>query len=105
MTFRFTRSSLLAFIAAMLLVLGQQAALRHELGHFKQRIANHEHQLPADKTCEQCGAFGQIAGGVNSPFHAFAVEALTHRISTTMTTVVVAADLPAFRNRGPPTIL
>ena len=102
MIFRFTRKSLLILLIPLLLVLGQQAGLRHELSHFKQHSEQPDQPLPGQHFCEECAALGQMADGAVSTPYIFAAVSTTHRISTEINIATVAADLLASRNRGPP---
>ena len=105
MTFRDTQKFLLALFIPLLLVFGQQAAIRHEIDHLKTHTEQQDKQLPAHDVCDECGAYSQIAGGVSATFYAMAIVPATLRISTEAKTVAVAADIPASRNRGPPVFL
>ena len=109
MIIRFTRKSLLAFLLPMLLplllVLGQQAAMRHELSHLGQHTERHDHKLPGQSVCEECAAFADVTGSAISAPYVLAVVAATHRVSTELKTVAMAAHRPASRNRGPPVFL
>lgn len=105
MTFRDTQKFLLALFIPLLLVFGQQAAIRHEIGHFKSHAEQQDKQLPAHDVCDECGAYSQIAGGVFTTLHALAIVPATLCVSTETKTVAVAADIPASRNRGPPVFL
>lgn len=105
MTFRDTQKLLLALFIPLLLVFGQQAAIRHEIGHLKPRTERQDQQLPAHDVCEECGVYSQLTGGVSTTLHALVIVATTFRVSTEIKTVAIAADIPASRNRGPPVFL
>ncbi len=109
MTVCYTRKSLRAFLLPLLLplllVLGQQAAMRHELSHLGRHTERHDHKLPGQLVCEECAAFADVTGGAISAPYALAMVAATHRVSTELKAVAMAADRPASRNRGPPIFL
>lgn len=66
---RRARRTAFFLLAALALVLGQHASLRHELGHAFQRVASPaQPQHPASDTCEKCFAFSAFAGGLPSVF-------------------------------------
>ena len=105
MIFRNTSKFLLALSVPLLLMFGQQAAIRHEIGHLTPPSERTDQQLPAHNICEECGVYSQLTGGVATTFQPLAVVATTFHFFTEIKTVAIALEIPASRNRGPPVFL
>jgi hypothetical protein len=53
----------LALLLAAALLVGQQAAMLHELGHATQKIASEKGSTPASHSDEECFLSAQLCGG------------------------------------------
>jgi hypothetical protein len=95
----------LAFLLWMVLalVMGQQAAVLHDLGHATGQVSHKQDSRPAPAKCADCGLFAEFSGalGVKAP-----VVPLIH---STPPLVAALAPQPialparvAFRSRAPP---
>jgi hypothetical protein len=96
-------------LLSLLLVIAQQGAVAHEISHYVDNVKQSQQknkQSPADKLCEKCLAFAQIAGAVHAEPPVLALLALlTFEYSPQAPVAVIAAEAPACRNRGPPALL
>ena len=105
------RKGLIAFLLPLLLLLAQQGALLHELGHGLVRMqaadaseappgaAKHQ---PVDKLCQTCLAYAGVAAFAHSSAPALALADMRQGVpdGTLIATRAIAA--PAPRSRGPP---
>ena len=100
------RGILPALWLALALVLGQQAAQLHDLGHAIQRIStDSQDQHPGSDTCDQCSLY--------APFSGAATAFVTPPVVVTAAIVAaLSAFLPAqsrtivsSRSRAPPSLL
>ncbi|HXS52602.1 MAG TPA: hypothetical protein VN782_08730 [Usitatibacter sp.] len=99
------RRVLLAFSLALALLIGQQAAALHDLGHAVDRIA-HKGSLPFGNTCDECFACAQLSGAVSPSLPAIPPVVLPD--GAPRDTDCTSASLPtrfAFLSRGPPFLL
>jgi hypothetical protein len=104
----FMRKPYLILVLPLLLLLTQQLAAVHEIGHYTTDIAKSQQKdknLPDGKQCEQCFAFASIAGAATSKAPSLALAVLAYHYSSSVQSALVAADTPAHRNRGPPVLL
>ncbi len=95
----------LVLLLPLLLVLGQQGALVHELGHFVQRVEQSsapESPAHAGDYCDKCFVFAHLSG-------AAPVAAAVARYADPVADCVAVpkanwrtVEVPACRNRGPP---
>jgi len=96
-------------LLSLLLVIAQQGAVAHEISHYvddAKQSQQKNKQSPADKLCEKCLAFAQIAGAVHAEPPVLALLALlTYDYTPQAPGAVIAAEAPACRNRGPPALL
>lgn len=102
------RKTFLILVLPLLLLFTQQMAAVHEIGHFSDEIAKSktgEKQTPANKFCDQCFGFSSIAGAVTSEPPTLALADLSYDFAFSLQSAVIAADAPAYRNRGPPVLL
>jgi hypothetical protein len=91
------------FFLALAIGLGQQASLRHELGHAFQRLdAPEQHQVPAGDSCDKCSAYSALHGGLlASPLDFFLVAAAI-AIPAFASTPAPRRTIVATRSRAPP---
>jgi hypothetical protein len=92
----------LPLLLAFALLFAQQGAARHALSHVLTEQTQQNKQLPHSPACEQCAAYAQVGGAINSSPHSFALDvapdaAVQHRADTFRSTSTLAALA-----RGPP---
>jgi hypothetical protein len=98
----------LALLLPLLLLLAQQGALQHELGHLARAARAQHAQLTGTQTvgeqapCLECRAFAQIAHPAAASAAISAAPAAAPLLAPKPRFVVVSADAPAPRSRGPP---
>jgi len=102
------RAFAVAAVLGALLVIAQQGAFVHELGHLAEDLAAvgdaGKHDAPG-KVCDQCIAFAPLAGAVAAPVPALPFStADAVRASHAVAAFIVVAALPP-RSRGPPSAL
>jgi hypothetical protein len=95
----------ISFLLSLLLVLAQQGAVFHELGHIVQASNSHVRvhaDTAADKTCQLCLAYSQLASPashtVNLPYFEPAICVADCNPSL----AAPPAEVLAPRSRGPP---
>lgn len=102
------RKLYLTLLLPLLLVIAQQAAAVHEFSHYTDAAAKSQQQdkrLPGGNLCEKCLSFAQVAGAVHAVPPVLALVELSYDYALSFHTPVIAAEVPACRNRGPPTLL
>ena len=113
------RKIYLSLLLPFLMLLVQQGAVWHELGHLRgnasstvisatsgqQDQAQHDKELSADKLCEICLAFAQVSGVAKTDVALLSLLSFSHAPAQWLATPVATAEAPAQRNRGPPTLL
>jgi hypothetical protein len=95
-------------LLSLLLVIAQQGAVAHEISHYADDVSQSQQknkQSPADKFCEKCLAFAQIAGSVNTELPVLPLLLLTYDHTPQAPAAFIAADAPAYRSRDPPSLL
>lgn len=97
------RRSCALWLLALAVSLGQQAALRHELGHAFQRLdaASHQ-QLPPADTCEKCAAYSALFGGLLAAPASLALAAAEHPLHAFVLIPAPRRTVVATRSRAPP---
>src|SRR5712664_992038 len=94
-----------AFWLALALVIGQQAAALHALGHATEQLSRKPDSAPAPSTCDQCFACSVFSGAVGATAPAIpAVIADYCRPFVALEQGAPAALRLAFRCRAPPTL-
>jgi hypothetical protein len=106
------RRSLLSWVLSLSLLLAQQGALLHELGHL-----SHHHDSTAgtaalsaqlqgaeDGLCPTCQAFAQIANPATAGTAGLALSPPALIPARPPSYVIVGADAPSPRSRGPPQV-
>jgi len=90
---------------ALALLVGQQAAALHDLGHAIQQV-EHKGSAPSSNTCDECFACAQLgaAVGIDPPAipQGDATEAVPHIAAWTSPST---APRLAFLSTGPPALL
>ncbi len=113
------RKLYLSLLLPFFMLLVQQGAVWHELGHLRcnatntvasvasdqQDQAQHDKELTADKLCEVCLAFAQVSTAAKTDVPLLSLLSFSHALAPWTATPVATADAPAQRNRGPPTLL
>lgn len=98
------------FLLALLMLLAQQGALLHELGHYRQDDGavrqDPDKRHPGQGLCKLCVAFSLTgAATVPAPFAAVLLAGLAFALFAAAAFAPAAAEPPALRNRGPPAAL
>ena len=95
-----------AFWLALALLVGQQAAALHDLGHATERLAHHQDSKTSPASCDQCFACAELSSAVG------VVPAVLPQVSAGVPVTcfvhdeaVFAAPRLAFRSQAPPTLL
>lgn len=87
---------------ALALLVGQQAAALHDLGHAIQQV-EHKGSTPAGNTCDECFACAQLGAAVGIDPPAIPQSAATDALPcTTHSSSFEAAPRLAFLSTGPP---
>ena len=92
---------------ALLLLLAQQGAVLHEVGHISRVVAAGSHAtVDVDrglaKTCELCLAFSQLANPVANTVHVPWFEPSSCAAGFRPACAAIPGDIPTPRSRGPP---
>ena len=106
------RKSLVSYLLPILLLLAQQGAVLHELGHF---VADVEHaqsrgkqpdprQLPG-APCEKCIVFAHLSGAVAPSIPVIVIPQLAFALFGRVAEAQRSNDSPSARSRGPPSTL
>jgi hypothetical protein len=108
------RKLLLALLLPFVLLLSQQGAVTHEIGHIADFVARARgnvngqdssgHQA-GDLQCEACLAFAHLAGMATVQAIPPALLSFGFHFRVIEAPAFVAADAPAARSRGPPIFL
>ena len=105
------RKLLLSLLLPFVLLLSQQGAIVHEIGHlaeFGAGAANGPRSTghgPGDLQCEACLAFAHLAGVATVNVVPPALLSFGFEMRDNEARASIAADAPAARSRGPPTRL
>jgi len=98
----------IALLLPLLLALSQQGAMLHELGHL-HRLSGvptwTEMDLAADRICQLCIAFSQVANPASASVPISPSPSAAVQPGSQPDYSIVAADIPTPRSRGPPTHL
>lgn len=98
------------WVLSLLLVFAQLGAVLHELGHLGHGARNsgvtlHLDQQPAEgAVCPSCEAFAQVANPAGGACHASAACPAGLLPVAERGYVIVGADPPVARSRGPPQV-
>ncbi len=113
------RKLYLSLLLPFFMLLVQQGAVWHEMGHLPGNATNttaasssgqpdkaqQDKELSADKLCEVCLAFAQVSGVAKTDVPLLGVLSFNHALAQWLATPVATAEAPAQRNRGPPAFL
>jgi hypothetical protein len=95
-----------AFWLALALLVGQQAAALHDLGHATERLAHKQDSKPNSSTCDQCFACAELSGAVGTTLPPLPSTDASHaQCARPLERGVAVAPRLAFRSRAPPTLL
>jgi hypothetical protein len=95
-----------AFWLALALLVGQQAAALHDLGHATEKLSQKHDSKPGSSTCDQCFACAELSGAVGTTLPAQpALDAAHAQCTRPLEQGVAAAPRLAFHSRAPPTLL
>ena len=91
---------------ALALLVGQQAATLHDLGHAVKRInAPVQDQYPAGDSCDKCFGFSQLSGSMPGATSAFVALDASPILFSFVPAPVPSRTIVVARNRGPPALL
>jgi hypothetical protein len=105
------RKLYLSLVLPFLMLLAQQGAVWHEIGHLSgddtpaTSTEQQDKKPPTDKLCKVCLSFAQVSGVAKSEVPAFNLLSFGFGFMPTVATFAITADAPALRNRGPPSFL
>ena len=100
------RKTLLSLLLPLFMLLSQQGALWHEVGHFGNGQAPASQKKETlDKVCESCIAFAHLAAAAKPELFASANTALTYAAPAAGQLISAASAVPTQRSRGPPEFL
>jgi hypothetical protein len=91
---------------SLLLLLAQQGAVLHEVGHISRVVAGSQATVDVDRglarTCELCLAFSQVANPAGNPVNVPWFEPSSCAAGFRPSCAVIPGDIPTPRSRGPP---
>ncbi|MGZ5035196.1 MAG: hypothetical protein ACXWG1_18575 [Usitatibacter sp.] len=91
---------------ALALLVGQQAAALHDLGHATEKLSHKQDSKPASTTCDQCFACAELSGAIGATLPSLpCVEGAPVQAAVSLDAGVDTAPRLAFRSRAPPTLL
>ncbi len=101
------RRFVLSLLLPLLMLLSQQGAAWHEIGHWtSQQQQNQDQQQrkddPADKLCASCLAFAHLAATAKSELPQLVLAEASHVQAPATAVVSLSATAPTARSRGPP---
>jgi hypothetical protein len=100
------RKLLLSVVLPLLLLLSQQGAAWHEIGHLHEPSSSDSKKAPGDKLCDTCLAFAHLACGAAKPDVArLWLPPFSHGLPAAVDVASTDADAPHQRSRGPPLFL
>ena len=91
---------------ALALLVGQQAAALHDLGHATGQLSHKQDSKTPPGTCDQCFACAELSGAVGVTVPVLpVVAACTPRAADPVATGVASPARLAYRSRAPPSLL
>jgi hypothetical protein len=91
---------------ALALLVGQQAAALHDLGHATERLSHKQDSKTPPTSCDQCFACAELSGAVGVTVQQVpVVAACTPRAAAPIDHGVVSPARLAYRSRAPPALL
>src|SRR5882672_5514652 len=102
---RFRRLASALWLALALMV-GQQAAALHELGHATERLASKKDSVPAPQSCDQCFVCSGLSSAATPTMLALqAPQASSHEPAQVDQQCAPTPSRLAFRSQAPPILL
>jgi hypothetical protein len=98
----------LAVLLPVLLLVAQQNAMLHELGHAAgspARTQRQDKQIPPGTACDKCVVFAHLSGAVAPDAPALKQPLLAYEAVSRRTVSLASTEVPTARSRGPPSIL
>jgi hypothetical protein len=95
------------FALAVFLVFAQQGAMLHELSHIHRAGSEqirYAGSLPGGKLCETCVAYAQVGNPALASIAILPFFAAVHHDVSEPIYVIIAAEAPPPRSRGPPRV-
>jgi hypothetical protein len=91
---------------ALALLVGQQAAALHDLGHATEKLSHKQDSKTPPASCDQCFACAELSGavGVTVPVLPVVAACTPHAVDPITRSVASPARL-AYRSRAPPSLL
>jgi hypothetical protein len=101
------RKLYLSLVLPLLLLLSQQGAMWHEIGHLRSAPSPVEQnkQQPVDKLCESCLAFAHLAVAAKPEVLSLQLADFSFARVAAEAVQFIASDAPTHRSRGPPLFL
>jgi hypothetical protein len=105
------RKFCLSLVLPLLMLLAQQGAVWHEIGHLGRAAGTSSagteapRQQPLDRLCASCLSFAHLAAAAGHAVPAMLPALLRHALVAGPAAVFIAADAPSARSRGPPAAL
>ncbi len=91
---------------ALALLVGQQAAALHDLGHATGQLSHKQDSKTSPASCDQCFACAELSGAVGVTVPVLpVVAACTPRAADPLTRGVASPARLAYRARAPPSLL
>jgi hypothetical protein len=96
-----------AFGVSLALLVSQQAAALHDLGHATERLSHKQDSKPGtSSTCDQCFACAELSGAVGTTLPKLPSSQGVHaQCARPLEQGVAVAPRLAFRSRAPPALL
>ena len=101
------RKLCLSLLLPLLMLLSQQGAVWHEIGHLSGAPfpLEPQKQQPVDKLCESCLAFAHLAAAATPALPSLQLADFSFAVTAADALIFIAADAPSQRSRGPPAFL
>lgn len=100
------RRTVTALWFALALLVGQQAAALHDLGHAADQFSQKKHSRHVPASCDKCFACAELSGAAGVSIPAVAIPAAANEaLFATHETGAACAPRLAFRSRAPPSLL
>jgi hypothetical protein len=96
----------IALWLALALLVGQQAAALHDLGHATEKLSHKQDSKPASTTCDLCFACAELSGAIGTTLPSLpCADGAPVQVAVSLDAGVATAPRLAFRSRAPPTLL
>jgi|SRR5450432_461982 hypothetical protein len=91
---------------ALALLVGQQAAALHDLGHATEKLSQKHDSKPGSTTCDQCFACAELSGAAGTTLPQLPLSDADHaQWARPLDRGVAVAPRLAFHSRAPPSLL